>query len=183
VDFDHYKAEGARLAADLVNSLATPSETEHIGDAGALASFLEAHHVAVPGEISARDVDEVHALRSRIRAVFEAADEAGTARLVNDLLTESATTPQMARHNGGRWHMHYWSVKGSIADRLAAIAAMGLAAVMCEFGRERFGVCAADDCGDVFVDTSKNRSRRFCNDTCSTRTNVAAHRARRKQRA
>lgn len=182
MDFDHYSADGARLAADLVNSLATPSGTERIGDAGALAAFLEAHGVAVPGPLSSADVAEVHELRGRMRAVFESTDEADTARLVNDLLTESAATPQMARHNGGGWHMHYGSASGSIADRVAAIAAMGLAAVMCEFGRERFGVCAAQDCGDVFVDTSKNRSRRYCNDTCSTRTNVAAHRARRKQR-
>ena len=37
----------------------------------------------------------------------------------------------------------------------------------------------ATDCGDVLVDLTKNRSRRFCSLTCSNRTNVAAFRARR----
>ncbi|HEY5400209.1 MAG TPA: CGNR zinc finger domain-containing protein [Trebonia sp.] len=46
-----------------------------------------------------------------------------------------------------------------------------------EFGRLR--VCAADDCEDVLVDLSKNRSRRFCSLTCANRVNVAAYRSRR----
>lgn len=183
MNFDHYTTDGARLAADLVNSLATPSGTEHIGDAESLATWLDAHDVEAPGRITARDVEEVHEVRARVRRVFESADEDETARRVNDLLTAYGALPRMTRHNGRSWHVHYGPATGSLADRLAAIAAMGLAAVMCEFGRERFGLCAAGDCGDVFVDTSKNRSRRYCNDTCSTRTNVAAHRARRKQQS
>jgi predicted RNA-binding Zn ribbon-like protein len=181
VDFDHYKAEGASLAADLVNSLGSPSGNEHLPDTDALEAFLETHGVEAPARLSDRDLDEVRTLRGRIRAIFEAGDEDDTVRLVNDLLTAAAATPQVTKHNGDHWHMHYWSASGSVADRVAAISAMGIAAVMCEFGRDRFGICAASECGDVFVDTSKNRSRRYCNDLCSTRTNVAAHRARRKQ--
>jgi predicted RNA-binding Zn ribbon-like protein len=181
VDFDHYKTEGAGLAADLVNSLGAPSGTEHLPDTDALRAFLQVHGVEAPARLSAHDLDEVRALRTRVRAIFEAGDEDRTVRLVNDLLTEAGATPQVTKHNGDHWHVHYRPASGSVADRLAAISAMGIAAVMCEFGRERFGICAADQCGDVFVDTSKNRSRRYCNDLCSTRTNVAAHRARHKQ--
>ena len=43
---------------------------------------------------------------------------------------------------------------------------------------DRLRVCGADDCGDVLVDLSKNRSRRYCSTTCANRTNVAAFRAR-----
>ena len=43
----------------------------------------------------------------------------------------------------------------------------------------RLLVCAADDCDDVVVDLSKNRSRRFCGLTCANRVNVAAYRSRR----
>ena len=41
----------------------------------------------------------------------------------------------------------------------------------------------AEDCQDVFVDTSPNRSRRYCSDRCSSRANVAAYRARRRAEA
>jgi predicted RNA-binding Zn ribbon-like protein len=43
----------------------------------------------------------------------------------------------------------------------------------------RLRTCAADDCDDVLVDLSKNRSRRFCENGCGNRVAVAAYRARR----
>ena len=45
----------------------------------------------------------------------------------------------------------------------------------------RFGICAADDCEDVVLDLSRNRSRRFCSTTCGNREAVAAYRARQSQ--
>jgi predicted RNA-binding Zn ribbon-like protein len=41
--------------------------------------------------------------------------------------------------------------------------------------------CAADDCGWLFLDTSKNKSRRWCNmKTCGNRTKVSRHYERKK---
>ena len=48
---------------------------------------------------------------------------------------------------------------------------------------ERLRLCAADDCDNVHVDLSKNRSRRFCGTLCANRTNVAAYRTRHAARA
>nr|WP_264674235.1 CGNR zinc finger domain-containing protein [Nocardioides lijunqiniae] len=50
-------------------------------------------------------------------------------------------------------------------------------------GPSRLGVCEAAPCDHVFVDTSPNRSRRYCSERCSSRANVAAYRARRKAQA
>ena len=44
----------------------------------------------------------------------------------------------------------------------------------------RLRVCGAEDCDDVLVDLSKNRSRLYCSATCSSRVNVAAFRARQR---
>ena len=44
--------------------------------------------------------------------------------------------------------------------------------------RDRLQVCSAEDCDDVYVDLSRNRSRKFCDGTCGTKANVAAYRAR-----
>jgi predicted RNA-binding Zn ribbon-like protein len=63
---------------------------------------------------------------------------------------------------------------------LGAITAMGLSVALIEGGFDRFGICQSSTCADVFVDTSRNRSRLHCSDTCTTRENVAAHRARRR---
>ena len=45
---------------------------------------------------------------------------------------------------------------------------------------DRLRVCEADDCEDVLVDLSKNRSKRFCDASCGTRMAAAAYRARKK---
>jgi predicted RNA-binding Zn ribbon-like protein len=45
---------------------------------------------------------------------------------------------------------------------------------------DRLRICAADDCEDVLVDLSKNRSRRFCEAGCGNRVAVAAYRARKR---
>ena len=42
----------------------------------------------------------------------------------------------------------------------------------------RLGVCAQDDCDGVVLDLSRNRSKIFCDTTCSNRAAVAAYRAR-----
>jgi predicted RNA-binding Zn ribbon-like protein len=76
--------------------------------------------------------------------------------------------------------MHYVCSDAPLGQRVAAAAAMGLAIVLAEYGVERLGMCAAENCADVFVDTSRNKSKRYCDDTCSTRMNVAAYRKRKK---
>jgi predicted RNA-binding Zn ribbon-like protein len=48
---------------------------------------------------------------------------------------------------------------------------------------DRLRVCTADDCNNVVVDLSKNRSRRFCERGCGNRANVAAYRARKRDAA
>ena len=55
------------------------------------------------------------------------------------------------------------------------------AVVIGDGGFDRLRLCARDDCDDVFVDASRNRSRRFCDPaTCGNRAHVAAYRARQR---
>jgi predicted RNA-binding Zn ribbon-like protein len=175
VDFTDYST--VRIAPDLVNSLGSPSGTESLGDPEALRAFLVEHEVDPPSRLTMADVTSMQAVRSDVRKVFEAADESSAAKVINDLIRDAKTSPYLTDHDG-HWHMHYTSMNAPIADRIGAICGMVLAAVVERYGIERLGTCAADNCGDVFIDTSRNRSKRFCDDTCSSRTNVAAYRAR-----
>ena len=43
---------------------------------------------------------------------------------------------------------------------------------------DRLGTCMAARCDRVFVDLSKNTSRRFCSTSCQNRTKAAAFRQR-----
>ena len=176
MNIDHYTNREVALAAALVNSEpATPAE---------LYDLLAEHHMSGLGDIAEGDIAAVRALRPRLRAIFDTDDQAVAAAEINALLHEAGSLPQLTNHDGEEWHLHYTPVEAPLAVRLAAEAAMGLAIVMREAGLERLKVCASDTCEDVFIDTSRNRSRRFCDpSTCGNRTNVAAHRARRRAAA
>lgn len=60
---------------------------------------------------------------------------------------------------------------------------MGLAFHLTEYGVDRLGLCQAAPCRNAYLDTSTNRSRRYCSDRCATRANVAAYRARKRLEA
>jgi predicted RNA-binding Zn ribbon-like protein len=135
------------------------------------------------------DVTRLRAVRTRLRAVFEAADEGDEIRavdLLNALLMEFPVSPQISGHTyrdaDGRpiWHMHVAEHSANATAGYAATAAMGLAFHLTELGVDRLGICRATPCHKVYVDTSTNRSRRYCSDRCATRANVAAYRARKR---
>jgi len=80
------------------------------------------------------------------------------------------------RH-AGEWRLE-WS--GRLTDTIASATAMSLLEAIRTDGWERFGLCAGAPCCCVFVDRSKNRSRRFCSDLCADRVAQALHRRRRR---
>lgn len=98
---------------------------------------------------------------------------------VNAELESCRIAPSLSAHDGFALHIHWTSATTPFAHQVAVDLLMALAQTMCDHGTERFGRCAADGCGRLFYDTTKNRSRRFCADPrCASRTHTAAHRAR-----
>lgn len=178
MNFSHYSDRPVELAVELVNTagleedrLATPEQLEAF-----LGEYEEMwEDVARPPIPS--DLKGIHALRSALREVLETDDETRASDLVNRILAEHGAIPRVSTHSGVP-HLHFEPVGTTITSWLGAITAMGLATVIIENGVDRFGVCGANNCDDVYVDTSRNRSRRHCSSTCSTREAVAAYRAR-----
>ncbi|MFD6534132.1 CGNR zinc finger domain-containing protein [Streptomyces sp. NPDC060184] len=138
------------------------------------------------------DVTRFRSVRGRLRAVFEAADggdETLAVDLLNSLLLEFPVSPQISGHDTldstGKpdWHMHLADHPSNATAGYAAIAAMGLAFHLTTHGVDRLGLCEAPPCRNAYLDTSTNRSRRYCSDRCATRANVAAYRARKRLEA
>ncbi|MFE7572337.1 CGNR zinc finger domain-containing protein [Streptomyces sp. NPDC057539] len=135
------------------------------------------------------DVTRFRSVRARLRAVFTAADEGEATQavdLLNSLLLEFPVSPQISGHDflddegHPRWHMHLADHPSNATAGFAATAAMGLAFHLTEYGVDRLGLCQAAPCRNAYLDTSTNRSRRYCSDRCATRANVAAYRARKR---
>lgn len=120
----------------------------------------------------------VRSLRPQLRALWFA-DEDEAVERVNALLREGKALPQLVRHDSWDYHLHATSPDAPLATRMAVEAAMAMVDVIRAGELGRLKECEPLDCDDVFVDLSKNRSRRFCDGGCGNRTNVAAYRARR----
>lgn len=134
-------------------------------------------------EVAARDLVALREVRDQLRRVFElaAADrESEAVDRLNGLLRDYPVRPQVSNHDGGVWHLHLAEGR-AVADAYAAGAVMGLAVFCTEMGVDRLGVCQAPPCRMVYLDTSTNRSRRYCSERCATRANVAAYRQRRRE--
>lgn len=172
--------KGATLAAELVNTVGSISGRDYLEDVSCLRELLIRTGMPVPDSLTERDVAEVRRVRERLRDVFLADTDEETVRGINALLRDHGATPRLTAAEEHAWRLEFAPSDAGLAHHVAAVAAIALAQLVHESGRARFGFCSAPDCRDVFIDTSRNRSRRYCTDSCSSRTNVAAYRARQR---
>ncbi|GGK84457.1 hypothetical protein Sme01_28870 [Sphaerisporangium melleum] len=134
-----------------------------------------------PREVTDAETAELSQVALELRAVFEAVDAGdldSAAVQVNHLLDRTQARPLLERHDGEPWHLHFHGNAGTVGDDYAAACATGLAVVLGGELYDRLGVCTATRCDRVFVDTSRNGTRRFCSTTCQNRVKTAAFRAR-----
>lgn len=118
---------------------------------------------------------------ARLRSVFERVEDGdldAAARTVNALLAELRPTPYLESHDGEPWHLHYHSPAHEPVASWAGSCSLALAIVLGGEYATRLGVCAAPQCDRVYVDVSRNGTRRFCSTACQNRVKAAAHRAR-----
>ncbi len=175
MDYDTYASGAVQLAIDLANADLT--------DLTAVEGFLTAHgDWFAPGtdlRVSERDTAKVRGSAQLVRAVAVATSQPQVIERLNELLALARPRPYATDHDG-ELHLHYARPDAGAVEQLTTTVAMGLSQVVVQHGWQRLGVCSAEGCGNVYVDTSRNASRRYCSNTCASRSTVAAYRARRK---
>lgn len=178
----HYYQSNQLLAEKILNTRDTTRvESEYLRSPGDLAKYLQSWDISLAQEPSAQDLAEVLALRDRLRMVFEAGDVTVAARVLNALLEGIQLRPHIEVTPNGSIRLELEVGEDlPLARRLGAEAALGLSAELQDYGIERLHVCNATPCTEVFIDTSRNHSRRYCCEQCANRHNVAAHRQRQK---
>jgi predicted RNA-binding Zn ribbon-like protein len=175
------------VAVGLVNELTPghahgrPYQPPAPPDRAAVVTGILAAGASGPPPVTDEQAARFARVAAGLRAVFEATDaddEDRAARLVNDLLATTGAHPQLDRHDGEPWHLHFHGLDDSLVTGWAAGCATGLAVVIGQSLQGRLGVCSADRCDRVYVDTSRNGTRRFCSTTCQNRVKAAAFRAK-----
>ena len=175
--FAHDTEVSLAATAALVNT--SRGGTEDLPDETALDRFVTEWRWTGQRTGDRAELDAVRQLRPRLARLWELPED-DAAALVNALLREAGALPQLVKHDGWDYHLHATSSDAPLADRIAVDAAMAFTDVIRTGQMSRLRRCAAEDCDNVHVDLSKNRSRRFCGTACANRVNVAAYRTRRR---
>ncbi|GAA1939151.1 CGNR zinc finger domain-containing protein [Nocardioides hwasunensis] len=166
-----------QAAVAVVNSTDEPGQP--LGSVEDLTAFVEGWRFTGRHERTSAELDAVRRLRPALRTLLLAErDEA--AELVNDMLARARALPQLRRHDTWDWHLHAVDPDRPLDQRLVVETAMAMVDVIRSDEMSRLAWCAADDCDDVVLDLSRNRSRRYCSTTCGNREAVAAYRARQR---
>lgn len=153
---------------------------EHLDDVAMLELILRAFGLDdLAASAAESDLAPLRRVRDRLRRAFEAESDEVAVRELNALAREAGAIPQLERTNG-RWQFRYGRGQRSLAAEIAGRTSVALLGVVEQEGWDRFGLCAASPCCCVFVDRSRNRSRRYCCHYCADRATQAAARRRRK---
>jgi predicted RNA-binding Zn ribbon-like protein len=179
----HYGAGELLLVEKIVNTRdTTRADPEYLRTPADLARFLESWNFPVAQLPDAQDLADLLVLRQRLRVVFEAKDIAVVANLLNELLDGRPLTPQIELTEDGSMRLALAPGEDQpLWRRLAVEAALELIPALQQYGLERFHVCSAEPCTEVYIDTSRNHTRRFCCEQCANRHNVARYRQRQQK--
>ncbi|GAA0595136.1 CGNR zinc finger domain-containing protein [Streptomyces crystallinus] len=187
--FDSHVAVLLDQAVSLVNTLTDGQARGRPYTAPRGAELADAIDAAIPRDMSSlpRSVDGDQAAylagtARRMREVFQAMQDGradAAAETVNDLLYDTGARPRLDRAGSGSWQMHFHGPDDSFAAGSSASCATALALAVGGGLASRLGVCRAERCDRVYVDTSRNAARQFCSTACQNRTKAAAFRARR----
>jgi hypothetical protein len=188
VQLDSYADAGVVAAMELVNVLAidnTQGRPRPTGDElPALRRVLAIDPPSV-AQLGPGDVPGFVALAHQLQEVFEDLRQGHVDRAaerLNELLATHPAHPHLAKEDG-RWRLHHHPVDAALVPMWTSICAEGLARMIGNAMDDRLGTCESSDCDRVFLDLSKNASRRFCSTTCQNRVKAAAFRLRRATRA
>lgn len=175
--FTHDTELALQSAAALVNTMAGEGGPDGLATIADLEQFVATWRWTGRRTRGRAELDEVRALRPRLACFWELGEE-GAAELTNVLLAEARALPRLVRHDDLGWHLHATPDDAPLATRMAVEAAMAFADVLRADELRRLRVCEADDCQDVHIDLSRNRSRLYCSATCGNRVAAAAYRER-----
>lgn len=190
VQFDSHLAIAVEVAAELVNALATAAAygrqraipTAGVEQREAALAALAAAAGGRNRDLTMGEAAQLAALAAQLRDVFvriDTGDADAAAQQVNSLLMAVDARPRLHRHAGEPWHLHFHPIDAPIADGWTAACATSLAVVLGSEEAHRLGVCGAPTCERVYLDTTRNTSRRFCSTACQNRVKAATYRTRR----
>lgn len=179
--FIHDTRLSLAAAADLVNTLPdiTVEGADTLVDLDDLNRFLDVRPYSGVLNRDAGELADVRGIRARLLELWTV-DRDDAVPLVNSMLADARAVPRLVTHEGYEdWHIHGTDDDAPLHTRILVETAMAFIDVIRSDEYARIRTCAADDCRAVYVDYSRNGSKRYCDTgNCGNRMNVNAYRQR-----
>ncbi|MEV0971457.1 CGNR zinc finger domain-containing protein [Microtetraspora glauca] len=138
---------------------------------------------ALPSALTTEDADRLAAIAAELCPAFGMGDAAlaSVVGTLNDMLVRHGAVPNLHGDPDHPYRLAFHRADATRVDAWAADMGTALAMVIGVGQAARLGVCQADGCDLVFLDTTRNASRRFCDLSCQNRAKASAYRARARQ--
>lgn len=166
---------GGRPTLDLCNT--ATSEIDLLREPADLTAWLVEAGLGVPErDPGVRDLERIRRLRGELREAFLACDASQVGEVVSEWLA----------HTPGRLQVDRTSLRPSFCPEVSTCRCLLVPALLdaLDLARDdisRVRECAAPTCSYVYLDTSRNRSRRWCSmERCGSRAKAAAYYTRRR---
>jgi CGNR zinc finger len=118
-------------------------------------------------------------LATELRQALLAEHPADQADRINAMISRYGAQPYLVEDVGQPFHLHFHGSGGTQVEALGGEFATALALIVDGYGSDRFGRCEAHQCEAVYIDLTRNASRRYCSAACTARAKTAAYRSRR----
>jgi predicted RNA-binding Zn ribbon-like protein len=167
------------FVAALVNTRASASASgdDELSSPDQLVWLLDEHSYSGRRDGDEKELDQVRAARTRLGRFWKAG-EVEAVDEINRLLASAKAVPQLVRHDNLDWHIHATEPDAPLAQRIEVEASLAISDVIRADALNQLRTCEADGCDGVFIDLSRNGSKRFCSLRCGNRMNVSAYRER-----
>ncbi len=190
-----FELTGGALCLDFANTVdrrLTPAPEDHVRGWDDLVAWAEQSALLSKGEAGrlrgrdrpgpaegARLLEKARTLREALFAIFSAV-AAGRAAPGEALSALNTALPEaLARLSlapAGRAYSWRWVEKGSAAGRILPPVIDSAAELLTSPALTRVRECQSDTCAWLFLDTSRNRTRRWCDMTvCGNRAKARRH--------
>jgi predicted RNA-binding Zn ribbon-like protein len=173
--------QSLRAAVYLVNTLPGFDDDDTLQTVADFDAYLQMNPYTGLIRRDETELAAIRAIRPRLRRLWDV-DRDGAVPLVNDMLRDGRALPRLVSHDEYDWHIHATSDDAPLATRILVEAAMAFVDVIRSDEYDRVRICSADDCTSVYIDYSRNGSKRYCDTgNCGNRMNVNAYRERKAQ--
>jgi hypothetical protein len=145
--------------------------------------LIDRYGMTYPRAIIERDRDKLQEIAKEFRVIFSMGQDE-LANFSNGVLEKIRFSPRIMNHGGFGWHIHYYDDDFSFDERIRSNTAMSVMSLIIHGEAMRLKTCKAATCDNVFVDTTRNASKIYCDvKTCGNRSHVANFRAKVQEKA